>query len=38
MQQVIKAAHSQLVQPQQMQELKAILQWPTNREPPQGMY
>lgn len=38
MQQVIKASHSQLVQAQQMQELKAVLQWPTDREPREGMY
>lgn len=38
MQQAIQAAHRQIVQPQQLQELKTVLQWPTDREPPEGMY
>lgn len=37
-QQAIQSAHQQLVQAQQMQELKQVLQWPTDREPPEGMY
>jgi len=35
---VIGSAHRQLVQTQQMQELQAVLKWPTDREPPEGMY
>lgn len=35
---VIKAAHSQLVQSPQLQELAAVLKYPTDREPPEGMY
>ncbi|WP_199245583.1 RAMP superfamily CRISPR-associated protein [[Phormidium] sp. ETS-05] len=34
----IKDAHNQLVQSRQLQELTQVLQWPTDREPPAGMY
>ena len=35
----IKAAHaSRLVQSQQLQQLKEVLKWPTDREPPEGVY
>lgn len=34
----IKAAHSQLIQSQQLQQLAEILRYPTDREPPEGMY
>jgi CRISPR/Cas system CSM-associated protein Csm3 (group 7 of RAMP superfamily) len=34
----IQAAHSRLVQKQQLEELAAILRYPTDREPPSGMY
>ncbi|HEY9873495.1 MAG TPA: RAMP superfamily CRISPR-associated protein [Candidatus Obscuribacterales bacterium] len=36
---VIQVAHREkLVQDQQLQELKRVLQWPTDRQPPEGMY
>lgn len=38
MQEAIQAAHRQLVQSQQLQELATVLKYPTNREPPEGMY
>jgi CRISPR/Cas system CSM-associated protein Csm3 (group 7 of RAMP superfamily) len=39
MQTAIQAAHAQqLVQDRQLQELKQVLSWPTNREPPEGVY
>ncbi|HIK11564.1 MAG TPA: CRISPR-associated protein [Oscillatoriaceae cyanobacterium M33_DOE_052] len=38
MEQSIKDAHNQLVQSRQLQELSQVLQWPTDREPPEGMY
>lgn len=38
MQTAIKAAHSQLIQSPQLQELAAVLKYPTDREPPEGMY
>ncbi|MBW4641464.1 MAG: CRISPR-associated protein [Goleter apudmare HA4340-LM2] len=34
----IQAAHSRLIQKQQLEELAAILRYPTDREPPSGMY
>jgi hypothetical protein len=34
----IQAAHRQLVQAKQIQELREVLGWPTDREPPEGMY
>ncbi|MEM9924579.1 MAG: RAMP superfamily CRISPR-associated protein [Cyanobacteria bacterium P01_D01_bin.50] len=34
----IKTAHSQLIQSQQLQQLAEILRYPTDREPPEGMY
>ncbi|BAY21679.1 hypothetical protein NIES2100_14360 [Calothrix sp. NIES-2100] len=34
----IQAAHSQLIQKQQLEELAAILRYPTDREPPSGVY
>lgn len=34
----IKAAHSQLIQSPQLQELAVVLKYPTDREPPEGMY
>ncbi|MEA5573548.1 RAMP superfamily CRISPR-associated protein [Calothrix sp. UHCC 0171] len=34
----IKAAHSLLIQSAQLQELAQILHYPTDREPPEGMY
>jgi hypothetical protein len=34
----IKAAHSQLIQSEQLQQLAQVLQYPTDREPPEGMY
>jgi len=37
-QQNIQAAHSRLVQPQQLEELVKVLRYPTDREPPSGMY
>ncbi|MGB5962501.1 MAG: RAMP superfamily CRISPR-associated protein [Coleofasciculaceae cyanobacterium] len=38
MQKAFKAAHSQLVQPAQLKELAAVLKYPTDLEPPEGMY
>ncbi|GET41927.1 RAMP superfamily CRISPR-associated protein [Microseira wollei] len=38
MQKAIAEAHRQLVQSQQLQELAAVLKYPTDREPPEGMY
>jgi len=36
---VIQTAHTQkLVQDRQLQELKQVLKWPTDREPPEGVY
>lgn len=37
MQQAIQSSQG-LVQAQQLQELKNVLQWPTDRPPPEGMY
>lgn len=37
-QQNIQAAHSRLVQQQQLEELVNVLRYPTDREPPSGMY
>jgi hypothetical protein len=34
----IKTAHSQLIQPTQLQQITEILRYPTNREPKEGMY
>ncbi|QLE54778.1 RAMP superfamily CRISPR-associated protein [Nostoc sp. TCL26-01] len=34
----MQAAHSHLVQKKQLEELTAILRYPTDREPPSGMY
>jgi hypothetical protein len=35
----IQSAHTQkLVQDKQLQELKQVLKWPTDREPPEGVY
>lgn len=34
----IKTAHSQLVQLPQLQQLAEVLRYPTDREPPEGMY
>jgi RAMP superfamily len=34
----IQAAHSQLIQSEQLQQLAQVLQYPTDREPPEGMY
>jgi hypothetical protein len=34
----IQAAHSRLVQTPQLQELGEVLHYPTDREPPEGMY
>jgi CRISPR/Cas system CSM-associated protein Csm3 (group 7 of RAMP superfamily) len=34
----IQAAHSSLVQLEQLQQLTAILSYPSDREPPEGMY
>lgn len=36
--QAIQSAHQSLVQPQQMKQLTEVLQFPTDREPPEGMY
>jgi hypothetical protein len=38
MQKTIQAAHSSLVQATQLQELAEVLKYPTDREPPTGMY
>jgi hypothetical protein len=38
MQKAIQDAHRELVQSQQLQELAAVLKYPTDREPPEGMY
>ncbi|GAB4304463.1 MAG: RAMP superfamily CRISPR-associated protein [Oscillatoriaceae cyanobacterium] len=38
MEKSIKDAHNQLVQSRQLQELTQVLQWPTDREPQEGMY
>src|SRR4028119_1711738 len=38
MQKNIQAAHSSLVQATQLQQLAEVLKYPTNREPPTGMY
>lgn len=39
MQTAVQAAHAQeLLQDKQLQELKKVLSWPTNREPPEGVY
>ncbi|AFZ07298.1 hypothetical protein Osc7112_2898 [Oscillatoria nigro-viridis PCC 7112] len=38
MQKNIQAAHSSLVQATQLQELAEVLKYPTDREPPTGMY
>ncbi|MEQ8971851.1 MAG: RAMP superfamily CRISPR-associated protein [Coleofasciculus sp. C1-SOL-03] len=37
-QQAIQAAHRELVQSQPLQELVKVLGYPTDREPPEGMY
>ncbi|WP_066426878.1 RAMP superfamily CRISPR-associated protein [Anabaena sp. 4-3] len=37
-QEKIQAAHSRLVQKQQLEELTKVLRYPTDREPPSGMY
>ncbi|ARV60589.1 CRISPR-associated protein [Nostocales cyanobacterium HT-58-2] len=34
----IQAAHSRLIQKPQLEELTAVLRYPTDREPPSGMY
>ncbi|MBD2516413.1 CRISPR-associated protein [Nostoc sp. FACHB-973] len=34
----IKTAHSRLIQLPQLQQLAEVLRYPTNREPPEGMY
>ncbi|BAY83099.1 hypothetical protein NIES267_25850 [Calothrix parasitica NIES-267] len=34
----IKTAHSELIQSEQLQQLAEILRYPTDREPPEGMY
>lgn len=34
----IQAAHSRLIQKQQLEELTKVLRYPTDREPPSGMY
>ncbi|MGB3654089.1 MAG: RAMP superfamily CRISPR-associated protein [Rivularia sp. (in: cyanobacteria)] len=34
----LKKAHSQLIQTQQLQQLAEVLRYPTDREPPEGMY
>jgi hypothetical protein len=34
----LQAAHSRLVQKPQLEELTAVLRYPTDREPPSGMY
>lgn len=34
----VQAAHSRLIQTPQLQELAAVLRYPTDREPPEGMY
>lgn len=36
--QAIASAHKNLVRSQQMQQLREVLQFPTDREPPEGMY
>ncbi|NES20751.1 MAG: CRISPR-associated protein, partial [Symploca sp. SIO3E6] len=38
MQKAIQKAHQELVQAQQLQELTTVLKYPTDREPPDGMY
>jgi hypothetical protein len=38
MQKNIQAAHSNLVQATQLQQLAEVLKYPTDREPPTGMY
>lgn len=38
MEQAIQAAHQELVQSQSLQELVKVLGYPTDREPPEGMY
>lgn len=38
MQKVIQEAHSQLIQAPQLQQLTEILKYPTDRQPPTGMY
>ena len=38
MQKIIQAAHSSLVQATQLQQLAEVLKYPTDREPPTGMY
>jgi hypothetical protein len=38
MQRHIQVAHSTLVQPTQLQQLTEVLRYPTDREPPTGMY
>ncbi|MEC4985356.1 MAG: RAMP superfamily CRISPR-associated protein [Oscillatoria sp. PMC 1068.18] len=38
MQEAIKAAHENLIHAQQLQEVKEILKYPTNREAPKGLY
>jgi hypothetical protein len=38
MQKTIKAAHSSLIQTQQLEELATVLKYPSDREPPSGMY
>lgn len=38
MQEQIQAAHSRLIQNEQLKQLLAILTYPTDREPPEGMY
>ncbi|MEB3217893.1 MAG: RAMP superfamily CRISPR-associated protein [Nostocales cyanobacterium 94392] len=34
----IKTAHSRLIQSEQLQQLAQVLHYPTDREPPEGMY
>ncbi len=38
MQQAIQSAHQHLVKPQHLQQLRDVLRWPTDRQPPEGMY
>jgi RAMP superfamily len=37
-QKMVKSAHSKLIQKPQLEQLTQILSYPTNREPPAGMY
>ncbi|NET88410.1 MAG: CRISPR-associated protein [Kamptonema sp. SIO1D9] len=38
MQKAIKAAHQELIHAEQLQQVQKILQYPTNREAPRGLY